>query len=76
MTLTPTDELIHDEVVIQHHKANHSELWQVDLELEALVEDGVVPVLVDRPGATLRAVSWDAMNLHIHVGVHHITFDP
>lgn len=76
MTLTPTYELIPYEVIVQHHKANHGELRQVDLELKALIKDGVVPILGDCPGAALCAVSWDAVDLHEYIGVHHIPFGP
>ncbi len=73
---TPTYELIPYEVVIQHHKANHGELREVDLELKAFVKDGVVPVLRHRPGAPLCAVSRDAVDLNVHIGVHNISFGP
>ena len=71
-----TYELVSDEIVIQNHEADHGELGQVDLKLKALVEDGVIPVLSDGPGATLGAVCWDTVDLHIDVGVNDVTFDP
>lgn len=74
IVVTLTYELITYEVIVQHHKANHGELRQVDLELKALVEDRVVPVLGYSPGAVLCAVGWDAVDLHVHVGVHHVPF--
>lgn len=72
--LTLTYKLIPYEVIIQHHKANHGKLWQVDLELKALIKDRVIPVLGHCPGAALCAVSWYAVDLHIHIWVHHIPF--
>lgn len=75
-TLRPTYELIAYEIVIQHHKADHDELRQVDLELEALVEDGVVAIVRHRPGAALRAVGGDTVDLYVHVGVHDVSFGP
>lgn len=71
-----TNKLISDEVIIQHHKADHGKLGQVNLELKALIEDGIVSILDDSPGAALCAVSWDSMNLHVHIWVHHVTFGP
>lgn len=71
-----TYEFIPNEVIVQHHKSNHGELRQVDLELKALIKYWVVPVLCHRPGAALCAVSWDAMDLHIHVRVYNIPFGP
>lgn len=74
--LTPTYELIPNVVVIQNHKANHGELRQVDLELKALIKDGVVPILGHCPSAALFAVNWNTVYFHIDVGVHYISFGP
>lgn len=71
-----TYEFIPNKVIIQHHKANHSKLRQVDLELKALIEDWVVSILAHSPSAALCAVSWDAMDLHIYIWVHHVPFSP
>lgn len=74
--LTLTYELIPNVVVIQNHEANHGELRQVDLKLEALIENGVVPILGHCPSAALCAVNWNTMYFHIHIGVHYISFGP
>lgn len=70
----PTYELISDELIVQDDKANHGELRQIDLELEALIENWVVAVLGDGPGAALCAVGRNAVDLHVNVRVHHIPF--
>lgn len=74
--LALTYELIPNEVVIQNHEANHGELGQVDLELKALIKDGVVPILGHCPSAALCAVDWNTVYFHIHIGVHNIAFGP
>lgn len=76
MASSLTYELIANEVVVQHHEADHGELGQRDLELKALVKDGVVAAMGDGPGAALHAVHWDPVDLHKHVGVHHVPFGP
>ena len=37
-----SNELVSDVVIVQHGKANQSQLWQVDLKLKALIKDRVV----------------------------------
>ena len=71
-----TYEVVADEVVVQHHEADHGQLGQVDLELKALVEDGVPLVLGHGAGAALGAVGRDAVDLHVDVGLHHVPLGP
>ncbi|TNN33905.1 hypothetical protein EYF80_055934 [Liparis tanakae] len=68
------DEFVADEVVVQHHEAHHRELGEVDLKLEALVEQRVVPVLVDRFSPLLGTVGRNAVYFHVHVGVYYVSF--
>ena len=50
------DELVADEVVIEHGEAQQRQLGQVHAELEALVEQRVEAVVTHRLGALLRTV--------------------
>ena len=50
------DELVADEVVVEHGEAQQRQLGQVHAELEALVEQRVEAVVTHRLCALLRAV--------------------